>query len=76
MTNKKMSSRDGMRRTVETSHFIKGELDSIETDLRELKQAIAEKVVPKMGEIMERNGLKMHGTTLTANPPFTLLVSR
>ena len=68
---KDVSSRDGMRRTVETSHFYQGWLDSVETDLRELKQAIAEKSFQKMGEIMERNGLKMHGTTLAANPPFT-----
>lgn len=68
---KDVSSRDGMRRTVKTSHFYQGWLDSVETDLRELKQAIAEKSFQKMGEIMERNGLKMHGTTLAANPPFT-----
>lgn len=68
---KDVSSRDGMRRTVETSHFYQGWLDSVEKDLRELKQAIAEKSFQKMGEIMERNGLKMHGTTLAANPPFT-----
>ncbi|PQC33052.1 diphosphomevalonate decarboxylase [Enterococcus mundtii] len=68
---KDVSSRDGMRRTVETSHFYQGWLDSVETDLMELKQAIAEKSFQKMGEIMERNGLKMHGTTLAANPPFT-----
>ncbi|PQF22835.1 diphosphomevalonate decarboxylase [Enterococcus mundtii] len=68
---KDVSSRDGMRRTVETSHFYQGWLDSVETDLMELKQAIAEKSFQTVGEVMERNGLKMHGTTLAANPPFT-----
>lgn len=68
---KDVSSRDGMRRTVETSHFYQGWLDSVENDLLELKQAITEKAFQTLGEVMERNGLKMHGTTLAATPPFT-----
>lgn len=68
---KDVSSRDGMRRTVETSSFYQGWLDSVETDLFELKQAIQTKDFQKLGETMERNGLKMHGTTLAAKPPFT-----
>ncbi len=68
---KDVSSRDGMRRTVETSSFYQGWLDSVETDLYRLKQAIREKDFPLLGETMERNALKMHGTTLAAFPPFT-----
>ncbi|WP_165004378.1 MULTISPECIES: diphosphomevalonate decarboxylase [unclassified Enterococcus] len=68
---KDVSSRDGMRRTVETSSFYQGWLDSVETDLYQLKQAIKTKDFQLLGETMERNALKMHGTTLAALPPFT-----
>jgi diphosphomevalonate decarboxylase len=68
---KDVSSRDGMRRTVETSSFYQGWLDTLEADLAQVKQAIKEKDFQMLGEAMERNGLKMHGTTLAAVPPFT-----
>lgn len=68
---KDISSRDGMRRTVETSSFYQGWLDSVEADLYQLKQAIKTKNFQLLGETMEQNGLKMHGTTLAARPPFT-----
>ncbi|WP_342082068.1 diphosphomevalonate decarboxylase [Enterococcus hirae] len=68
---KDVSSRDGMRRTVETSSFYQGWLDSVEADLYQLKQAIKTKNFQLLGETMEQNGLKMHGTTLAARPPFT-----
>lgn len=68
---KDISSRDGMRRTVETSSFYQGWLDSVEADLTQLKRAIKTKNFQLLGETMEQNGLKMHGTTLAAHPPFT-----
>ncbi|HAP9877363.1 TPA: diphosphomevalonate decarboxylase [Enterococcus faecium] len=68
---KEVSSRNGMSRTVETSSFYQGWLDSVEGDLYQLKQAIKTKDFQLLGETMERNGLKMHGTTLAAQPPFT-----
>ena len=68
---KDVSSRDGMRRTVETSSFYQGWLDSVEADLYQLKQAIKTKNFQLLVETMEQNGLKMHGTTLAARPPFT-----
>lgn len=42
-TTKKVSSREGMRRTVETSPFYAGWLEQTPKDLQEIKQAIAEK---------------------------------
>ena len=68
---KKVSSRAGMRRTVETSPFFKGWVDSIPQDLEEIKEGITNKDFEKVGEIAEANCLKMHATTLGANPPFT-----
>ncbi|MFU0790767.1 diphosphomevalonate decarboxylase [Virgibacillus proomii] len=68
---KSVSSRVGMRRTVETSPFFKGWLDSIGKDLLEIKQGIQTRDFEKVGEIAEANCLKMHATTLGASPPFT-----
>ncbi|WP_156291616.1 diphosphomevalonate decarboxylase [Oceanobacillus salinisoli] len=70
-TEKKVSSRAGMKRTVETSPFYTGWLDSIPYDMKEIKAAIREKDFEKTGSIAEANCLKMHATTLGANPPFT-----
>lgn len=67
---KDISSRDGMRRTVETSPFYPAWLETIDQDLAEVKTAIYEKDFQKLGEVAERNALKMHATTLASNPPF------
>lgn len=67
---KKISSRDGMRRTVVTSPFYSGWLATVEEDLKRAKIAIAERNFDLLGSVLERNALKMHATTLGANPPF------
>lgn len=68
---KDISSRDGMKRTVATSSFYPGWLDSVDEDLQKIKEAIQKKDFQGLGEIAEGNALKMHGTTLAAVPPFT-----
>lgn len=68
---KEMSSRLGMKNTVETSPFYAGWLDSTATDLVDIKKAIRSQDFQKMGEITESNGMKMHGTMLGANPPLS-----
>lgn len=68
---KKVLSREGMKRTVDTSAFYSSWIDSIPADLKQMKQGIREKDFEKVGEIAEANCLKMHATTLAANPPFT-----
>ncbi|RLL41355.1 diphosphomevalonate decarboxylase [Oceanobacillus piezotolerans] len=68
---KKISSRAGMKRTVETSPFYDGWLESLPKDLAQIKEGIRDKDFEKIGEIAEANCLKMHATTLGANPPFT-----
>src|SRR5699024_6045914 len=68
---KDVSSRVGMKRTVDTSVFYDGWLASVPTDLHEIKQGILERDFEKIGSIAEANCLKMHATTLGATPPFS-----
>lgn len=70
-TKKEVSSREGMKRTVDTSVFYPGWVESIEKDLNEMKRGIKDRDFQKVGQIAEANCLKMHATTLGANPPFT-----
>src|SRR5699024_2851078 len=68
---KDVSSRVGMKRTVDTSVFYDGWLESHSKDLADIKEGINKKDFEHVGEIAEANCLKMHATTLGANPPFT-----
>lgn len=70
-TEKDVSSRVGMKRTVDTSPFYSGWVNSIPNDLNNIKKGIMERDFEKVGHIAEANCLKMHATTLGANPPFT-----
>ncbi|PXW90909.1 diphosphomevalonate decarboxylase [Streptohalobacillus salinus] len=67
---KKVLSREGMKRTVETSPFYEGWLKTVDRDLAAIKTAIHARDFRSMGEILEYNALKMHATTLGADPPF------
>ncbi|SFB08476.1 diphosphomevalonate decarboxylase [Lentibacillus halodurans] len=68
---KKVLSREGMRRTVETSSYYPAWVDSIPDDLAAIKDGIAHKDFEKVGVIAEANCLRMHATTLAASPPFS-----
>lgn len=70
-SQKAVSSSEGMNRTVATSVFYPAWLETIEWDLADMRQAITDQNIQHVGEIAERNALKMHGTNLGANPPFT-----
>ncbi|WP_297074541.1 diphosphomevalonate decarboxylase [uncultured Enterococcus sp.] len=68
---KDVSSRDGMKRTVDTSAFYPNWIKTAGEDLIAIRQALATKSFTRLGEITEANALKMHATTLAAVPPFT-----
>lgn len=67
---KKVLSREGMKRTVYSSPFYRGWLETVDEDLRLMKQALEKRDFTLLGETAERNALKMHATTLGAVPPF------
>lgn len=68
---KAITSREGMKRTVETSPFYSGWLASVEQDFQTAKEAIRAHDFERLGIVMEVNALKMHATTLGAKPPFS-----
>ncbi|HFI0037150.1 TPA: diphosphomevalonate decarboxylase [Streptococcus suis] len=68
---KKIASREGMDHTVTTSPFYSAWVETAKQDLVDIKAAIASRDFEKLGQITEHNGMKMHATTLSANPPFT-----
>lgn len=68
---KEVDSRSGMQHSVDTSPFYHEWVRSSEHDLIEMKKAISEKNLDKVGQIAENNAMKMHATTLSANPSFT-----
>ncbi|HEM2797957.1 TPA: diphosphomevalonate decarboxylase [Streptococcus suis] len=68
---KKIASREGMDHTVATSSFYTAWVETAKQDLVDIKAAIASRDFEKLGQITEHNGMKMHATTLSANPPFT-----
>lgn len=67
--SKKVSSREGMKRTVETSPFYKGWLETVSDDIKVAKQAIINRNFVALGEVIEENSLKMHATMLGTKPP-------
>ena len=66
---KEISSSLGMKRTVETSPFYEGWIENAKVDIVDMREAIEEKNIEKIGSIAERNSLMMHGTMLGAKPP-------
>ena len=68
---KKISSRIGMEHTVLTSPFYQEWIKTAKQDLVAIKEAIQQQDIRLIGEITEANAMKMHATTLSANPPFT-----
>lgn len=66
---KSVSSRVAMRRTVETSPFFAGWVESTEQDVRLMLDAVAAGDLAALGELAESNALRMHATMLGARPP-------
>lgn len=65
---KSISSRMGMKQTVETSPLYKGWLESVDGDIMRAIHAIKAKDFTSLGEVVEHNALKMHATMMSAWP--------
>lgn len=66
---KAVSSTAGMNRTMETSPYYAGWIDSNEKDLAPARNAVLERDLEALGTIMERSALRMHASMLAADPP-------
>lgn len=65
---KKMSSRKGMAQSVATSPIYNCWLDSAKGDLAKMRKGIKSKDFSLVGEIAEKNCLKMHAVMMTTTP--------
>jgi diphosphomevalonate decarboxylase len=65
---KKVKSRAGMAQTVATSPMYKAWLDTVNEDLRAVREGILKKDFELVGRVAEENCLKMHATMITTKP--------
>lgn len=66
---KAISSREAMRRTVETSPYFPAWTQATEADVALMLDAVAAGDLPTLGALAESNALRMHATMLGARPP-------
>lgn len=66
---KKIDSRAGMQRTVESAALYQAWPDQAARDLENLRQAISEQDFQTLGETAEQNALSMHATMIASWPP-------
>jgi diphosphomevalonate decarboxylase len=66
---KRVSSREGMKRTAATSPYYLPWLESGPGDLAEVRAAILERDLARLGPVVERNCLRMHAAAFAADPP-------
>lgn len=72
--NKKLiSSREGMKRCVETSTTFADWVKQSEQDYKDMLAYLKANDFERVGELTERNALAMHDTNTHANPPFNYL---
>lgn len=73
---KLVSSREGMKRCMETSTNFPEWVDQSAKDYRDMLVYLKENDFEKVGELTERNALLMHSTTKTASPAFSYLTEQ
>lgn len=74
--HKKISSRKGMKHTVDTSAFYPLWRQASEKDLAQAEAGIRNHDLDQLGRAMEANVMKFHATMFAADPPITYLTSR
>lgn len=65
---KEVASTDGMNLTMKTSPFFDAWVNTHEVDMEEAVAAIRARNLPKLGDVMEFNTLKMHASGMAARP--------
>jgi diphosphomevalonate decarboxylase len=70
---KPVSSRDGMRSTVETSPYYPAWVQDAEAEVARAVEAVRLRDLAALGALAERNAWRMHATALAADPPLCYL---
>ncbi|KRK98036.1 mvaD protein [Secundilactobacillus odoratitofui DSM 19909 = JCM 15043] len=68
---KSISSREGMRLSVNTSPFYPAWVETSRVDFETVQKAITERDFETLGHTAEQNAMRMHALTLSADPSFT-----
>jgi diphosphomevalonate decarboxylase len=71
---KEVSSRDGMKATVETSPYYASWISQAERDVPEAIRLVQARDLEALGALAERNAWRMHATALAAHPPLCYLL--
>ena len=71
---KPVSSREGMKRCMETSTNFKEWIEESRQDYKDMLDYLAGNDFERVGQLTERNALAMHATTRTATPAFSYLI--
>ncbi|MCS4487443.1 diphosphomevalonate decarboxylase [Streptococcus sciuri] len=73
---KLISSREGMKRSHDTSPRFQTWIEQSEKDYSQMLSYLATGDFEKVGELTEQNALAMHATTMTAKPAFSYLTEQ
>ncbi|MBD3192492.1 MAG: diphosphomevalonate decarboxylase [Candidatus Heimdallarchaeota archaeon] len=65
---RKLSTREAMRRSIKTSPFFATRLHSTSKNLEKMREAIQERDFQLLGETTEKDCLSMHAVAMTSNP--------
>jgi diphosphomevalonate decarboxylase len=66
---KKVGSTEAMKLSADTSPYYENWIKTSDKDLEEMRTAISEKDMEKLGDLAEYSALKMHALTLSSRPP-------
>ncbi|MBI3183974.1 MAG: diphosphomevalonate decarboxylase [Myxococcales bacterium] len=70
---KRVKSREGMRRTVETSPYYSAWVQDAEEEAARAVESVRRKDLAALGALSERNALRMHAAAMGADPPLCYL---
>ena len=66
---KAIGSGEAMERTAQTSPYYQGWLEAVAQDLPAARAAVMARDLPGLGQVAERNCLRMHACAMAADPP-------
>lgn len=67
---KKISSRKGMKISIETSPYYQSWIEQTKSDFKTIKKAIESKDFTTLGKTAELNAMRMHSLTLSSDPSY------